>query len=77
MREEDHRFKASLAYIVIPCLKQSIEVSVGVELLLTVRSLPNLCEALELVLWEKIRANMGFGEVTIAVFMMYVLSYLH
>lgn len=70
LREEDHRFRASLAYIVRPCIKQKTEeTSEGVGLLLSVRSLPSLCEALELVPWGKMNANVGFGVVAIAVFM--------
>lgn len=69
LREEDHRFRANLAYIVRPCINENMEeASAGVELLLSVRSLPSLCEALELVLWGKMSANVGFGVVAIAVF---------
>ena len=50
LREEDHRFRASLAYIERPCIKQNIEeASVGVGLPFSVRGLPSLCEALESV----------------------------
>lgn len=52
LREEDHRFRASLAYVERPCIKQNIdEASIGVGLPLSVRSLPSLCEALESVPW--------------------------